>query len=731
MQGIKYDADLAIFMPLRGKGYQQLNANILLKALKDENFTVIVIDTSLDGNSCFPTVPKAIFSQFAVNQVRIATSGSVYRVNTAIVARPEFIANNSYANASIISDNSVLIIDDELSKELSMSEEENTLYSIVNILEKLRGKPYVAFTSDKSREILSADFSKFDIEVLEEEWRFEVSEKEIIRQPKRIYAGSSIPRIGRHITGNEPKWPSDDLQVRRSFPTTANWNVSIFGPHKKLVELLERVPANWNLNNTYHSGDLNHFDFWLPAIDDVEEIHADVSVRQALAAGQVVVLPAELYPYFGNAAVYATVAGSRKIINKLFSDPALYTSQSRKALQFANKYKSEKITEYLQKLGTEADQIKFIQRPKKSKPRKGRSKFRVLFITSNGAGMGHLTRLLAIARNLPENIEPIFVSLSQAVPVVKSFGFPYVYIASKNETGLPSPAWNSYAERRFTEEIKVFAPDAILFDGTWPYRGLLKAAEAENIPMVWSRRGMWKSTIADRSLTMSRYFDGIIEPGEFSAQLDQGATSRAKDSLKVNPLTILGRDELLSRAQAREKLRILDNEKAVLVTLGAGNLNNINSITEMILESLKREKTGWRIFITDNPISGEESIFEGIESLSVYPIVELANAFDFTVSASGYNSFHEWMMACVPTLWIPNLSTQTDDQATRSRFAEEAGVGISLENPSAHEIDAAIDFMTNEINLQRMKVTLEKLWVNNGANEAALALTRVIENGYL
>ena len=39
---------------------------------------------------------------------------------------------------------------------------------------------------------------------------------------------------------------------------------------------------------------------------------------------------------------------------------------------------------------------------------------RVLLVSSNGVGMGHLTRLLAIARRLPPPIEPVFVTMSQA-----------------------------------------------------------------------------------------------------------------------------------------------------------------------------------------------------------------------------------------------------------------------------------------------------------------------------
>jgi len=42
---------------------------------------------------------------------------------------------------------------------------------------------------------------------------------------------------------------------------------------------------------------------------------------------------------------------------------------------------------------------------------------RILFTTSNGTGLGHLTRSMAIARRLEPAVEPLFLTLSAAAPV--------------------------------------------------------------------------------------------------------------------------------------------------------------------------------------------------------------------------------------------------------------------------------------------------------------------------
>jgi predicted glycosyltransferase len=46
---------------------------------------------------------------------------------------------------------------------------------------------------------------------------------------------------------------------------------------------------------------------------------------------------------------------------------------------------------------------------------------RVMFVSSNGTGLGHLTRSMAIARRLDREIEPLFVTLSRAAPEAVSY----------------------------------------------------------------------------------------------------------------------------------------------------------------------------------------------------------------------------------------------------------------------------------------------------------------------
>jgi UDP:flavonoid glycosyltransferase YjiC (YdhE family) len=56
----------------------------------------------------------------------------------------------------------------------------------------------------------------------------------------------------------------------------------------------------------------------------------------------------------------------------------------------------------------------------------------------------------------------------------------------------------------------------------------------------------------------------------------------------------------------------------------------------------------------------------------------LAQAADLTVSAAGYNSFHELLYAQVPTLFIPQSAPYLDDQEKRAAAAAERGLAIAI-----------------------------------------------------
>ena len=90
------------------------------------------------------------------------------------------------------------------------------------------------------------------------------------------------------------------------------------------------------------------------------------------------------------------------------------------------------------------------------------------------------------------------------------------------------------------------------------------------------------------------------------------------------------------------------------------------------------------------------SIGGRVRVLTDYPNSMDFNAFDFTIMAAGYNSYHEAIRFSVPTISIPNMNTGMDDQLARVEVAEEAGAMIVLREVSKRRVQAVVERILDE-----------------------------------
>ena len=353
----------------------------------------------------------------------------------------------------------------------------------------------------------------------------------------------------------------------------------------------------------------------------------------------------------------------------------------------------------------------------------------VLFISSNGTGMGHLTRLLAMARRSGPEFSPVFASMSQAVPAVDSEGYPWEYIPSKGDLGIGNRRWNALYERRMRELLARRRPEAIVFDGTYPYDGLFAAAAAlPQARLVWSRRGMWRSDGAGHQLARSSRFDLVIEPGDLAAQHDRGATAGRTDALQVGPITLLDPDEQVDRRQAAQALGIDPDRRTVLVTLGAGSSQDRVTTLDLVVSRLTAEPD-LQVVLTRPMIAAQAGpVADRVHAISVYPISRYLAAIDLAVAAAGYNSFHELVGAAVPTLFVPDRSAPLDDQPARARWADQVGAGLSLPVVTGPSVDAAVGRLLDRQERDRMAQRCRQLRQPNGAAAAMAAVQSLCDS---
>jgi hypothetical protein len=346
----------------------------------------------------------------------------------------------------------------------------------------------------------------------------------------------------------------------------------------------------------------------------------------------------------------------------------------------------------------------------------------ILFITSNGIGMGHLTRVMAIARKLPGGLKPIILTMSKGLPTARRQGFYTEYFPSKNVSNLDDRAWRIGFETRVLELIEEHQPAVVAFDGIYPYMGLRNALQAHpEAGSVWIRRAMWSPGRGAEQLQYSDLFDVILEPGEFAAERDEGLTVPLRDqAFSVAPIIYCDESELLSREAAEAELGLEPCRTRALIQIGEVPVQQRDFIMQTSASHILQHPEV-QVAILESAISEHLALPPAVIKLAaVYPIARLYRAFDFVISAAGYNSYHELISFQIPAGFLPVLKP-TDDQAVRARYAEEQGVGIEV----GLDTTRAIEILLNEPERTRMSSRARELSFANGAQEAAEEISRL------
>lgn len=544
----------------------------------------------------------------------------------------------------------------------------------------------------------------------------------------------AVPVIGRHTRPQAAKWPSERATLVAAYPTDGSVRVKVLGGADPAAQLLGRVPGSWEVEPF---GSRHPRDFLADVDFVVYYHHAETveafgrTVLEGLASGAVAVVDPVLRPTFGDAALYSPPHGVRAVLLRLHGDPAAWREQAARGQQsvrerFGHEAHIARITDLIgPAAGARAD----ASLPKRDRPSSitGHVAPTALFVSGNGAGMGHLTRLLAMARRVGSALQPVFLSLSLAAPAVGASGFPWEYVPSRATAGLSTADWNKLFERRFERVLEDHRPAVVVFDGTWPYRGLLAAIDRHPaVHFVWSRRAMWRQETPSEHLELAERFSLVLEPGELAAEADRGPTVGRGDALSVRPITLLDRSEALGRDEAAQRLGVDPQRPVALITLGAGNINDISSDVGLLVRALF-EVPGLQVVTTRPAIAARQSrSMERVTEVAEYPLSACFAAVDMAFSAAGYNSFHELVAFGVPSAFIPNAATRTDDQGARARYAGDMGIGLFLPQVTPRSATAAVRRLNDSDTAAGLRERCLGRWPGNGAADAMAAITALL-----
>jgi len=317
----------------------------------------------------------------------------------------------------------------------------------------------------------------------------------------------------------------------------------------------------------------------------------------------------------------------------------------------------------------------------------------IVMFPTNGVGFGHFTRMLALAKQMKKlnaDLEIIFFTTMPTLHLLKPYGIPAHHISGpKYFKDMSSEEWNALLEEELSICFETHNPSMFLFDGAFPYRGMLRAIQSRNsMRKIWMRRGTFRkgSSIPVDSIG---HFDAIIHPEDsVTATVEQ--IEHNVEVITCPPIVMLEPEELLSREKSRLRLGLPLDAIVVYVQLGAGEINNIDSEIRLTLESLLLN-TAVHVVLGESLIGGRIDIdLPRVHILRDYPNSMYFNGFDATVQAGGYNSFHETRTFGLPALFYPNMNTGMDDQLARCKVAETEKWGIVIEQRTQKKITVGI-----------------------------------------
>lgn len=363
----------------------------------------------------------------------------------------------------------------------------------------------------------------------------------------------------------------------------------------------------------------------------------------------------------------------------------------------------------------------------------------------NGLGLGHLTRLVAISREVRRlcmlagvQHEIFFLTSSEGDALCYANGFASFKIPSKNAvraTGLSPHRYKRTAKQWIWNAVNMCNPDLLVVD-TFPGGAFDELYDVLDFGQrnVFIYRAV-KSDVASskRFQSLLGGYHGIVSIGEQGAHTSVIDTVLAERTHPVGEVMIRGRDELLSRSDARAMLGLQPESLAVYCTCGGGGDSNAEDILRTYVSVAAHFPDVEFVIGSGHLYHGREYHAPNVRWSQRMMMMECFAAFDAAVGAAGFNTVNELMHAGVPCVLLPQQRTY-DDQFARAERIAATGAALFLRELTEENLTAALRSVID--NRTVMAEAARAAVPANAATDAAMAVlhdvinTRVVEHSH-
>ncbi len=355
----------------------------------------------------------------------------------------------------------------------------------------------------------------------------------------------------------------------------------------------------------------------------------------------------------------------------------------------------------------------------------------------NGAGVGHVIRQIALQKWLRRlcrangvKTEHWFLTTSEADDLVVREGFAAFKMPSKSvveDAGLDKLAYLALAKQWVWHSVGLLRPDVLLVDtfAEGSFHELPDVLDLVRARILVQRPIRDELIRRPSHAALLRAYDRVIVPEHEHDEPQLRAVLDLDDDRLVftGPMVRMDPHAMHSRAIARERLGVAESARCVLVTGGGGGDTSATELFEFVDRVIANE-ADVHVVYGAGPLSRAPPRHGPRRTwCTTHDLAEHAAAFDVAVSAAGFNTIHELLLAGVPLICVPQDKV-ADDQLARAKRYEARGAVIvaDLESLAAPLRDLLTDSARREQQAKAARAAMPE----NHARDAAIAVLATI-----
>jgi len=388
------------------------------------------------------------------------------------------------------------------------------------------------------------------------------------------------------------------------------------------------------------------------------------------------------------------------------------------------------------KVAQEVDVTRFLDRlqihpSSKHKDNMREDEGRILFVPTNGVGLGHAQRCSLVADRLSPSTKIRFAAFPSCLPMLNRYGFDGVPLVSRSDLHA-APYDNDLLnyQRLYSSTSN---RDLLVFDGGYVFDSIFRTIAKRKLRGIWIRRGLWQAkqnnTVA---LDREKIFERVIVPMEAFDELNR-SYSRGARLKTVGPIVQRPNPSVFDRERLRERLRKRFGREFTFLTitmLGGGVAADRTAQVQAICAGMEKRSDTLNLIVTWPTARVDPGWFcwNNSKVVRTHHANSLVSACDLFISAVGYNSFHEAMYNQVPSIFIPQMASFMDDQRARAEAAADRGAAILIEPTQMLSLEREINLCLDDSKVDEIQTALKNLELPEIGNTAAANYIEEIAN---